>query len=82
MKFDDNTHDSRNDNAVVDISMKVVVMLIMVLTTVLMITITVLMMRDTHAGCNDTDNIVGGILTRVAITTMIMMTMFAVAEIP
>ena len=79
---DDNTHDSRNDNAVVDIPMKVVVTMMMVLTTVLMIVITVLMMGNTHAGRSDTDNIVGGILTRVAITTVIMMMMFAIAEIP
>ena len=62
--------------------MKVVVTLIMVLTTVLMIVITVLMMRNTHAGRSDTDNIVGGILTSVTITTVIMMMMFAIAEIP
>ena len=47
-----------------------------------MIIITVLMMRNTHVSCNDTDNIVGCILTRVTITTMIMMMMFAIAEIP
>ena len=76
-----NTHDSRDDNAVVGIPEKVVVTLIMVLTTVLMIIITVLMMRNTHASCNDTDNIVGVILTRVTITTVIMM-MFAIAKIP
>ena len=40
------------------------------------------MMRNTHAGRSDTDNIVGGIFTRVAITTMIMMMMFAIDEIP
>ena len=62
--------------------MKVVVTLIMVLTTVLMIIRTVLMMRNIHAGRSDTDNIVGGILTRVTITTVIMMMMFAIAEIP
>ena len=79
---DDNTHDSRDDNAVVEIPMKVVVTLMMVLTTVLMIIKNVLMMRNTHATSNDTDNIVGGILTSVTITTMIMMMMFATAEIP
>ena len=62
--------------------MKVVVTLIIVITTVLMIVITVLMMRNTHARCSDTDHIVGGILKRVTITTMIMMMMFATAEIP